>query len=185
MSKPGRNPPTRLSDEDRIVWNRFSAKIKPLPGRKPVVADEIPASAASLSAPRRKTADERAHLPTQAAGPAPVRQHAIDRVTRRRIAKGRAVIDARIDLHGMVQSQAHAALHRFLHRARAEGCRLVLVITGKGTSLGSDGVLRRAIPGWLATPQFAPLVAGFGEAARVHGGEGALYVRLRGREDRR
>ena len=185
MSKPGRNPSKRLSDEDRIVWNRFSANINPLPGRKPVAADDTPAPAAPSSAPRRKTPDERTHRPTQAAGPAPVRQHALDHVTRRRIAKGRATIDARIDLHGLVQSEAHAALHRFLHRAHAEGCRLVLVITGKGASLRSDGVLRRAIPGWLATPQFAPLVAGFGAAARVHGGEGALYVRLRNREDRR
>ena len=90
------------------------------------------------------------------------------------------IVDARIDLHGLVQGEAHSLLYGFLHRAHAEGCRMVLVITGKGSSLGSEGVLRRAIPGWLQTPQFRHLVAGFDEATRVHGGEGALYVRLRG-----
>ena len=41
----------------------------------------------------------------------------------------REEIGARIDLHGMTQERAQAALEAFLHRAWDEGYRAVLVIT--------------------------------------------------------
>jgi len=40
-------------------------------------------------------------------------------------------------------------------------------------------VLRRQVPQWLALPEFRALVVGFEEAHIGHGGEGALYVRIR------
>ena len=94
--------------------------------------------------------------------------------------------DARIDLHGMTQDAAYRRLHRFLETARADGARMVLVITGKGgpAEPGSHGtgrgVLRRAVPEWLRSPAYTPLVSGYHSAGPRHGGEGALYVRLRG-----
>src|ERR1019366_4885255 len=87
-------------------------------------------------------------------------------------------IDARLDLHGLTQSEAHAALLRFLRSAGARDARLVLVITGKGRG-GEPGVLRRQVPQWLGLPEFRSLVLGFEDAHVTHGGEGALYVRLR------
>ena len=87
-----------------------------------------------------------------------------------------------IDLHGKTQREAHAALVRFLRRAQREGARFVLVITGKGVRGSADGergVLRRQVPLWLQLPELRAYVVGF-EAAHVgHGGEGALYVRIR------
>ena len=109
-------------------------------------------------------------------------------MTLERLARGRANIDARIDLHGLTQAEAHAALLRFLHRAQAEGARFVLVITGKGTpatagtqhpASGERGVLRRQVPLWLGLPEFRSCVLGFDGAHVGHGGDGALYVRLR------
>jgi DNA-nicking Smr family endonuclease len=44
---------------------------------------------------------------------------------------------------------------------------------------GERGVLRRQVPLWLALPDLRSLVVGFEEAHVAHGGEGALYVRLR------
>ena len=82
-----------------------------------------------------------------------------------------------IDLHGLNQDQARAALTGYVLRAHAEGRRTVLVITGKD-SLG-DGVLRRRVPDWLSEPPLRALVAGLSEAHRRHGGEGALYVALK------
>ena len=56
----------------------------------------------------------------------------------------------------------------------------MLVITGKGGGRdGERGVLKRQVPLWLALPEFRALVVGFGDAAIGHGGEGALYVRVR------
>jgi DNA-nicking Smr family endonuclease len=64
--------------------------------------------------------------------------------------------------------------------ARARDARLVLVITGKGgRSAGERGVLKRYVPQWLNLPEFRTLVIGFEEAHIAHGGEGALYVRVR------
>jgi DNA-nicking Smr family endonuclease len=34
-------------------------------------------------------------------------------------------------------------------------------------------------PLWLQAPALRDVVVGFGEASRKHGGEGALYVRIR------
>ena len=70
---------------------------------------------------------------------------------------------------------------RFLSRAHAGGVRYVLVITGKGTSKGGDGVLKRMVPAWLSTAPFRMLVSSHDHAARHHGGSGAIYIRLRRR----
>ncbi len=104
---------------------------------------------------------------------------------KQRVARGREPIDARIDLHGMTQSRAHAVLFDFLRRAQADGARIVLVVTGKGAKRGQGdggaerGVLKRQVPHWLSLPEFRPLIVGFDDAHIGHGGEGALYVRLR------
>jgi DNA-nicking Smr family endonuclease len=103
---------------------------------------------------------------------------ALGRRLRGRVARGKQAIDARLDLHGLTQSEAHGALLRFLRNATARDARLVLVITGKGRG-GEIGVLRRHVPQWLGLPEFRAFVIGFEDAHIGHGGEGALYVRLR------
>ena len=88
----------------------------------------------------------------------------------------------------MKQREAHAALRRFLKSAQGKGYRHVLVITGKGAVTDARrsfyeederGVLRQAVPHWLAAPDLAHVVVSFSPAPRRLGGEGALYVRLR------
>jgi DNA-nicking Smr family endonuclease len=97
---------------------------------------------------------------------------------KQRVARGKEAIDARIDLHGLTQAQAHSALLHFLRNAHARDARLVLVITGKGRG-AEPGVLRRQVPQWLGLAEFRSLVVGFEDAHITHGGEGALYVRVR------
>jgi DNA-nicking Smr family endonuclease len=97
---------------------------------------------------------------------------------KQRVARGKEPIDARLDLHGFTQHEAHAALLRFLRSAHDRDARTVLVITGKGRG-GEVGVLRRQVPQWLALPEFRALVVGFEDAHVTHGGEGALYVRVK------
>ena len=118
--------------------------------------------------------------------PSPQPLAPLGRRMKQRVARGREAIDARLDLHGLTQAQAHATLSRFLHDASARGARLVLVITGKGKlsgmrgdGSGERGVLRRQVPQWLGLPEFRSLVIGFEDAHIAHGGEGALYVRIR------
>ncbi|GGD02004.1 Smr/MutS family protein [Aureimonas glaciei] len=107
--------------------------------------------------------------------------HPIERPVTRKLGKGRLPIEARIDLHDKTQIVAHYALLGFLRRAQADGMRHVLVITGRGASFGSRGVIKRSLPHWFDTAEFRPLVAGFEPAERGHGGEGAFYVRVRRR----
>ena len=109
----------------------------------------------------------------------------LGRRLKQRVARGREPIDARLDLHGLTQTEAHAALLRFLRGAQADGARIALIVTGKGNRRGEHdtgaerGVLRRQVPLWLSLPEFRPFVVGFEDAHVGHGGEGALYVRLR------
>ena len=89
---------------------------------------------------------------------------------KRSVARGKEAIDARLDLHGLTQHEAHGALLRFLKSASARDARLVLVITGKGKRRSADGerergVLRRQVPQWLGLPEFRGLVVGFEDAA--------------------
>ena len=113
-----------------------------------------------------------------------------DRREARRIAGGKAEVDARIDLHGLRQRDAHGRLRAFLFDAHARGLKTVLVITGKGGSERTSGasaedqprgVLRRNVPHWLREADIQSIVVSFTEAGARHGGTGALYIRLRRR----
>jgi len=168
-----------LSDDERVLWKGVTRSIAPLRKRATAEPAET-ASAVMAPSPklRAKPLALAAPLPSKTVVPplAPLTRRA-----RQRIARGSEAIDGRLDLHGMTQDQAHAALLRFLRARQARGARLVLVITGKGTLGGGEGrgVLKRMVPMWLALPELRELVIGFESAAIAHGGEGALYVRLR------
>jgi DNA-nicking Smr family endonuclease len=179
----------QLSDEEEALWTGFTRSITPLrpaklakPSAKPGAKPSATPSAAG--APSPSPARPRAVAPREAPPPAPPLAP-LGRRLKQRVARGREPIDARIDLHGMTQHEAHTALLRFLHRAQANGAKTALVVTGKGKSAAhrnaahERGVLKRQVPLWLALPEFRPLIVGFDDAHVGHGGEGALYVRLR------
>lgn len=173
----------QMSDEDRIVWAKVASTARPLKGRAPGAVDKLVTAMETAEAPAAEakpvTVAASAEKPAAAHPRPPI--HHFDQQTREKLGKGRLSIDARVDLHGMTQGEAHGLLLSFLQRAHAGGLRYVLVITGKGASFGSEGALKRAVPAWLSTPLFRPLVSGHDHAARQHGGAGALYVRLRRR----
>lgn len=166
----------KLDAEDRALWDEVTRSLKPLRERSaPSVAASKPLRAASAAKPR-----------SAASLPLP---EALDRRQKKRLARGIASIDARLDLHGMTQARAHSSLLLFLRRAQAEGAKFVLVITGKGAYRGDapwqpgleGGILRRQVPSWLALPQFRAYVSAYEPADPAHGGEGALYIRIRRR----
>lgn len=187
--------PRTLSEEERKLWATIAETATPLGKRRRTTADEdSPITAPPVERPKAEPARQPSAEPKpvlrpslmpsyQAPGPggAGALFHPIERPVRRKIAKGRLPIEARIDLHDRTQVVAHYALLGFLRQAQAQGLRMVLVITGRGASFGSRGVIRRALPHWFETPEFRPLVSGFEPAEREHGGEGAFYVRIRRR----
>lgn len=174
----------KLTHEDRIVWEKVARTVKAYAAKAvPAVAQEDMQAllSSTVQGPAHPTA---AGIARDAAAGKPVKTgppdlHPIEKPVLRKLARGRLDIDARIDLHGLKRAEAHNLLHDFLVRARERGMRHVLVITGKGSSLASEGVLRREVPIWLAKPEFRPFVSGHELAAQGHGGDGALYVRLR------
>jgi DNA-nicking Smr family endonuclease len=182
MAKRGHDHET-----DAELWARVTKSAKPLGKRKPTAAPEGP-----KPSPQRQVKEKTP--PTQTPTKLPpratriARGETLDRETARKLERGRLSVELRLDLHGMRQRDAHAALRRFLKSAQAKGYRHVLVITGKGAEPdprrsfyeGDErGVLRQAVPHWLAAPDLAPVVVSYSEAPRRLGGEGALYVRLR------
>lgn len=189
MSKqPGRKA-RGLSQDEHDLWDVVTRSIAPLKVRKSRVQarDEGEASpetetAAPAKVKRTAPAPPPPPAAAKAAAQSPPAPGPLERRLKSRIARGTQAIDARIDLHGMTQAQAHAALLRFLRRAQDDGALLALVITGKGArgrSGDAAGVLRRQVPLWLKLSEFSAFVVGFSPAAAAHGGEGALYVRLR------
>jgi DNA-nicking Smr family endonuclease len=177
-------------DDDEALWEKVVETAAPLKrGRntaapKPAkiaapVAKARPPRSVPVTTPAPNPASKPSHVPRAAP---------LDRQTSRQLDKGKLEVEARLDLHGMRQRDAHAQLRRFLKTAQARGLRHVLVITGKGVDQAASrsfyeederGVLRNAVPHWLAEPEFAALVVSFSPAPRRLGGEGALYVRLR------
>jgi len=179
LERPKRRKP-EISPEDRALWAHVARSAVPLPGR---MLPELP-EALPEPGPGDRPAEHLAVPPLPRRSRALLPLSGIEKSLARDLRRGRAEIDGRIDLHGMRQAEAHAALLAFIHRMHHRGARLVLVITGKGgperSAFGDErGVLRRMVPHWLADPVLRRCVIGYEPAGRAHGGEGALYVRIR------
>jgi DNA-nicking Smr family endonuclease len=101
----------------------------------------------------------------------------VDRANAERLKRGQQRVEARLDLHGLSQDEAHRALFGFIRAGRAAGKRCVLVITGRGRLGG--GVLKEAVPRWLDEAEFRPHLLAICAAQPRDGGTGALYVMLR------
>ena len=174
-----------LSEEERALWESVAKQTRPLRKRpraaKPHPAAPEPEKPAAAKSPAAIKPLPSKHSREKAEAPAAPPLAPLGRRERSQLSRGRKQIDARLDLHGMTQHRAHRALSGFLERAHSDGLTFVLVITGKG-KFGAEserGVLRRQVPQWLSLPEFRSMVVGFEEAHIGHGGEGALYVRIR------
>jgi DNA-nicking Smr family endonuclease len=181
-----------LSDEEHALWGGVARSVKPLqPAQRMERAQKnLPESLPGEPSrdEERKTARAKSVAVAQQEAPPPKATPPLAPLGRRlkqRVARGREAIDGRLDLHGHTQAQAHAALLRFLRRVQGDDARFVIVVTGKGRTRSDrgnavePGVLKRMVPQWLSLPEFRPYVVGFEDAHVGHGGEGALYVRVR------
>jgi DNA-nicking Smr family endonuclease len=190
-----RSPSRPLSPEERDLWRRVAKAVNPLDAARAKRLDDIAPPAPD---PRPKPADSSLKTgPTNRVArrePDRVKTPA-DRSTEKKVRRGHVEVEARIDLHGLTSARARRDLLGFLQRAQGNGLRKVLVITGKGAggraldqrrfepwapdAAPLPGVLRRSFTQWMTDPAFAPLVSGYAEAHRRHGGSGAFYVMIR------
>jgi DNA-nicking Smr family endonuclease len=159
---PSKADPKR-DDSDSALWRRAMRDVKPV----------APRAAAPRAIFRPEPSPPEVPLP-----PLTIDRFAgIDRANAERLKRGKRKIEARLDLHGMTQDEAHRTLLEFVRAARAAGKRCVLVITGRGNFGG--GVLKAAVPRWLAETEFRPHILAIATAQPRDGGAGALYVMLR------
>ena len=177
-----------MSREDRHLWKRVADTTTPLTQKRgQLLKDEMARlmENSSLLSPVPIVKQPKLNFASYHPPEAPPinftthsqTSHPIEDRIAHKLAKGRQSIDSRIDLHGMTQDRARFALLDYLQMAQRADHRIVLVITGKGNE--GQGVLRRAVPDWLHLPVFQSLVNGFRASHISHGGEGALYVRIR------
>ena len=184
-NKPvAQKPAAKLAAPDEDLWHRVAETIKPLksrsrpPAKAPVEPNESTAPSATAKAslalqPPRAVKPALPELTTGASA-------GIDKRTSQRLGRGQLAIEARLDLHGLTQGEAHDRLAGFIRRAVAAGKRNILVITGKGfKASGETGVLRQAVPRWLNEPGLRRHIVALRHAQPKDGGEGALYVLLR------
>lgn len=186
-----------LHPEEQALWQAVARTAKPMhpvsAGRPVDTAPPIPVTIAQ-PAPRlpKFTLGEKARKTiihnlapslSDSLEQAPI---LMDAKAHARMTRGKLQPEARIDLHGMTLAEAHPELIRFILNTHAAGCRLVLVITGKGKQKPDYGpipqrmgVLRHQVPLWLRQIPLGPCVLQISESHLKHGGAGAYYVYLR------
>ena len=192
--------PITNSDDDIVLWQRVVSQVIPL--KSTIQSAETSALFAGSivqvialekafpeTYTNSKVSSKNLHLSNvsknllvfEKTNPVDLRQGeraGIDRRTQKRLFRGEVLVDRRIDLHGLTSKNAESKLQQFLEKAAYDGCRCLLVITGKGA-----GVLQKHVPSWLKRPPLAPYVLALAEARPKDGGGGALYVLLRRRRN--
>jgi DNA-nicking Smr family endonuclease len=165
-------PPKDKSDDDERVWELVSKSVKPLKASKKI--------APALSQPQQSPIRIRQHVSIPLSLKTKPRGELLYTSPRR---LKRPDIDAKIDLHGMRQHEAQAALHRFIVSSFQKGYKTLLVITGKGlkalTAEGKPGAIKHNFPLWLKDPEVYPFVHFYAPAHARDGGDGAFYVVLK------
>ena len=207
---PAADDPAEGDDGERL-WKKIAEGVKPLGQTKHKRHAKPVPSPLEKEAPKRSPggapkAESGARAepprlplrPVKKEGPPPLVPGALTGLDRRsgdKLRKGQMPVEAKLDLHGMTQEGAHAAVVRFIENHHAAGKRCVLIVTGKGganadpfgtrkasgrfTFSGGRGILKQALPRWLNEPRLRSHIIAVQPASRAHGGDGAVYVLLK------
>jgi DNA-nicking Smr family endonuclease len=172
MAKVAGNP--AQYSNDRAIWAEAMRGVTPLRGRA------VPSpSNVSINASEPPRTMEGSSVATEANLDSIERFAGIDRANAERLKRGRHPIEARLDLHGMTQAEAHGELVAFVEACCRAGRRCVLVITGRGMGPDGPGVLKTLVPRWLEEVGLRQRILAHADAQPRHGGAGALYLLLR------
>lgn len=179
-------PPLPDGEHDpATLFRRAIGEAAPLPDRQRATLERMPPP----PHPRQREEDDAAVLRESVAAPLSFEDridigdegvHLRDGLPRRVLTdlrRGRWVVQAELDLHGLTRDSARHALGHFLHDALESGLRCVRLIHGKGLgSPGREPVLKHLSRGWLMQREE---ILAFCQARPHDGGEGALLILLR------
>jgi DNA-nicking Smr family endonuclease len=94
-----------------------------------------------------------------------------------KLRRGHWVVQAHIDLHGLVSDEARAYVSEFISDCKKRGIRCVRIVHGKGLgSRNREPVLRNKLRGWLMQKDE---VIAYAQAKANDGGSGAVIVLLK------
>ncbi|MEQ1539422.1 MAG: Smr/MutS family protein [Sphingorhabdus sp.] len=175
----------RLAPEEKALWGKVMATVKPLaPAR--IVAEPVPTKvAAPKVTPPKAVVRKKLEPPKLVATPVkPPVQNTLDSTWDRRIHKGAIVPDISVDLHETNLSGAYARLDNALEQAIHQKLRVVLLVTGKPrehdrASGQGRGAIAAVVRDWLASSRHASSISAVRNAHPRHGGAGALYIVLK------
>lgn len=94
-----------------------------------------------------------------------------------KLRRGHWVIQAAIDLHGLISDEARKYVSEFIHDCKKRNIRCVRIVHGKGLgSRNREPILKNKLRGWLMQKDE---VIAYAEARRQDGGSGAVIVLLK------
>jgi DNA-nicking Smr family endonuclease len=94
-----------------------------------------------------------------------------------KLRRGHWVIQAKIDLHGLISDEARAYVSSFISDCKKRGIRCVRIVHGKGLgSRNREPILKNKLRGWLMQKDE---VIAYAEAKKQDGGSGAVIVLLK------
>jgi DNA-nicking Smr family endonuclease len=94
-----------------------------------------------------------------------------------KLRRGYWVIQAHIDLHGLVSDEARAYVSTFISDCKKRGIRCVRIVHGKGLgSRNKEPILKNKLRGWLMQKDE---VIAYAQARQQDGGSGAVIVLLK------
>ena len=180
--------PAGRHNEDSILWEKVTQSVRRM---NPQPAFQIPKQRGGPKTRPQKTSltnrsksvqtgQAKAKTSPDKKMPADFRlgeMSGIDRTSARRMQRGQAPIEDRLDLHGLSQEQAQKEVKAFIGRAVQKNFRHVLIITGKGRD--GHGILREKVPEWLKDAPLCYQLNAISYAQPKDGGKGALYIRLK------
>ena len=179
----------RLAPEEKLLWGRVMATVKPLHPAKPVattpLADKIPTPPKANSAVTKiKSKPTSIMRPVKAEAVKPAIDNNLDSHWDRRFHKGVVSPDISVDLHGQGLATAYARLDHTLEQAIHQRMRVILLVTGNVRSHDrasgqGRGAIAAVVRDWLAASRHASSISAVRGAHPRHGGGGALYIVLK------
>lgn len=187
-SAPVARPTETSTPDDAALFHRAVGEVRPLRGERPqrvappkVLDPYVDNDDARVVEELRNLVQGQAEFRVEDTGE--VQWGLADGVSSKTLAtlrRGGFSYHRHVDLHGLTREEAHQTLVEFITRARADGERCVLVITGRGLHTpGGVSVLRESLPRWLTRAPLGAQVLAYCTARLSDGGPGASYVLLR------